>query len=146
MRDPRIGSFGAVAVAIAVLVEAAALGALASKGDALRGFVAAGALSRAAALPLACCLPYARSEAGAGGALSGRVRPAAAALGSALAVALAALLLGWDGLVPSGAVAVTTLALGLGCRAWLGGVTGDTLGAAVQLSEIVALVVLLSVR
>ena len=66
MRDPRVGTFGVAAIAVAVLVEAAALGALAETGDAVSGFAVAGAVSRAAAAPLAAALPYARADGGAG--------------------------------------------------------------------------------
>jgi adenosylcobinamide-GDP ribazoletransferase len=146
MRDSRTGSFGAVAIALSVLVEAAALGALAAQDDALRAFVVAGALSRAVSPPLARWLPYARSEEGPGSVLSGRVSTAGVAVGAAVAAGLAAGLLGWDGLIATCAAALTALAVGLGCRVWLRGVTGDTLGAATQLAEIVVLVVLLGLR
>jgi adenosylcobinamide-GDP ribazoletransferase len=146
MRDSRIGSFGAAAVSLAVLVEAAALGSLAAQGDAVRGFIVAGALSRAASPPIAWSLPYARAAEGPGSVLSGRVSAAGAATGVALATGLAALLLGWDGLVVAGAAGLVALALALACRLWLRGVTGDTLGAATQLTEIVVLVLLLGLR
>jgi cobalamin synthase len=51
--------------------------------------------------------------------------------------------LGWDGAIAIGAVVVVGLIAGLGCRVWLGGVTGDTLGAATQIAETVVLVVVL---
>jgi cobalamin synthase len=40
-----------------------------------------------------------------------------------------------------GAVGVATIVLGLVFRAWLGGVTGDTLGATSEATELLALVV-----
>jgi cobalamin synthase len=129
-----------------VLVEAVALAALAERDDALSAFAVAGALSRAASPLLARWLPYARPEAGPGGVLSGRVSIAGVAAGAAVAAGLAAGLLGWDGLIATGSAALTALVVGLGCRAWLGGVTGDTLGAATQLAEITVLVVLAGIR
>jgi adenosylcobinamide-GDP ribazoletransferase len=146
MRDPRIGAFGAVAIAVAVLVEAGALGSLAAGGDAVAGFAVAGGLSRAVAAPLARVLPYARPEGGIGSVLSGRVRALGSLVGAGLALGLAALLLGWDGVAVAGAVTVTAAACGLGSRLWLGGVTGDTLGATTQVTEIAALVVLVTLR
>jgi cobalamin 5'-phosphate synthase/cobalamin synthase len=146
MRDPRTGSFGTVAVALAVLVEAAVLGELAARGDAVSGFAAAGALSRASGPSLALLLPYARPGGGVGGVLSGRASALGVSAGVVLALACAVLLLGTDGLELAGGVAATTVALGLCFRAWLGGVTGDTLGAATQLAEIVALVLLAALR
>jgi adenosylcobinamide-GDP ribazoletransferase len=146
MRDPRLGAFGVAAVALALLIEAAALGALAGAGDAVAGFTVAGALSRAIAIPLAAVLPYARAAAGPGSVLSGRVSVLSSAAGCGLAVLIAVLLLGWDGLVLAGAAAAIGVACGVGSRLWLGGVTGDTLGATVQLAEIGTLVVLLTLR
>jgi cobalamin synthase len=48
---------------------------------------------------------------------------------------------GWIGLAMTGAVATSTVVLGLSFRAWLGGATGDCLGAATELGETVALLV-----
>jgi cobalamin 5'-phosphate synthase/cobalamin synthase len=146
MRDPRIGTFGVVALAVAVLVEADAVGSLAAAGDAVAGFATAGALSRAAAAPLAVVMPYARPEGGTGGVLTGRVSLVASLVGCGLAVALAALLLGWDGLIAAGAVAAAAAITGAAWRFWLGGVTGDTLGATIQLAEVTALVTILVLR
>jgi adenosylcobinamide-GDP ribazoletransferase len=146
MRDSRIGSFGAAAIALAMIVESSALGGLAAQGDAVRGFAVAGALSRTAGPLLACVLPYARLDSGPGSVLSGWVSPAWAAVGAGLATGLVVVLLGWDGLIIAGAVGAITAACGIGCHLWLGGVTGDTLGAATQVAEVAALVLLLGLR
>jgi adenosylcobinamide-GDP ribazoletransferase len=145
MRDPRIGSFGAAAVAAAVLVESEAAGTLAHAGQATAAFAVAGALSRAAALPLALLLPYARAEPGPGSVLSGRVSGSGTAIAVALAVGLALLLVGWKGAVAAGAAAGLTASCGLGFRGWLGGVTGDALGAVTQLTEVAVLVLLVGI-
>jgi adenosylcobinamide-GDP ribazoletransferase len=146
MRDPRLGAFGVAAVALTLLVEAGALGALADDGDAVRGFVVAGAISRAVAPPLASALPYARAEGGTGSVLSGRVSAVASIAGCGLALLIAVLLLGWDGAALAAVGAGIAAVCGIGSRVWLGGVTGDTLGAAVQLAEAGVLVVLLALR
>jgi adenosylcobinamide-GDP ribazoletransferase len=144
MRDPHLGPFGVAAVALAVLVESAALGALADAGDAVAGFAAAGALSRAVAAPLAAALPYARADGGTGSVLSGRVTLVACAAACGVALAIAVLLLGWDGVVLAGAAAGIAVVCGTGSRLWLGGVTGDTLGASAKLCETAALVAFLA--
>jgi adenosylcobinamide-GDP ribazoletransferase len=146
MRDPRIGAFGVAAVVVALLVEAAGVGALADAGDAVSGFTVAGAASRAVAAPLAVALPYARTEGGTGSVLSGRISAASSAVACGLALLIAVLLLGWDGLAVAGIAAAVAIACGIGSRLWLGGVTGDTLGATVQLAEIAVLVALLALR
>lgn len=146
MRDSRVGSYGVTALVLVLLVEAASLGGLATQGDAVTAFAAAGALSRAVSPPLARLLPYARSDEGPGSVLSGRVSAGGAAIAAALGAGLAVGLLGWDGAVATGAAVLVALAAGVGCRLWLGGVTGDTLGAATQVAEAVVLVVVLGLR
>jgi len=144
MRDSRTGTFGAAAIALAVLVESAALGGLAAERDAVVAFLVAGALSRAVSPLLAGALPYARSTGGPGSVLSGRVPAPAAVTGALIAAAAAIVLLGWDGAAAAGLAAGVAAVTGLGYRAWLGGVTGDTLGATTQLTEIGALALLLA--
>jgi len=141
MRDPRIGSFGATALALDVLIKVGAIAFLLEHGGALPALIAAGALSRAAALPLAAVLPYPRAEGGPGSVLSARISPAAAVAGPVVAAGVAVLVAGVDGLWFGLAVLATTVVLGLVYRAWLGGATGDALGAATELCEAVVLVV-----
>jgi adenosylcobinamide-GDP ribazoletransferase len=78
--------------------------------------------------------------------LTGRVSVLGSLAGCGLAVGLAALLLGWDGLIAAGAVGATAAIAAVVWRVWLGGVTGDTLGATIQLAEVTALVTLLALR
>lgn len=145
MRDHAVGTYGAAAVVLDLLLKATAIATLLERGDAVLALVSAGALSRAAALPLAFALPYARDPSGPGGVLSGRVTIWAAAGGIALAAGIAVALLGIPGGVMVGAVGLGTLLLGLAYRHWLGGVTGDLLGAATELSETLALLVAVAV-
>jgi adenosylcobinamide-GDP ribazoletransferase len=138
MRDPRIGSFGAAAITVDLLARAAAIAALVD-GGVIAALVVAGALGRAAALPLAAALPYARAS---GGVLTGRVGWVAAVGGGATAVAFALALRGVDGLAAVAAALVTAALLAAVFRRWLGGVTGDTLGATTELAGLVALLTL----
>ena len=133
MRDSRIGSFGAAGLALALVVRVAVIAQLVSAGGVVAGMVAAGAVSRAAAVALAGAMPYARER---GGVLTGRLGLWAAPAGAAIALAAMQL----DGLVVIGAAAATAIVLGLVFRAWLGGVTGDTLGATSEVTELIALV------
>jgi len=144
MRDHAIGAYGAVALFLACIVDASAFGALASGGDALLAGIVAGATGRAAILPLARALPYARSGDGQGRALEG-LSWAGVVVGVVLAVALAASA-GAPGLVAAGGATAVAALLLLSFRAWLGGVTGDTLGATAKLCETAALVVFLAAR
>jgi adenosylcobinamide-GDP ribazoletransferase len=141
MRDSRVGAFGAAAIAFDVLLRAAALSMLLTRGGALAALVGAGALSRAASPPLAASLAYPRTERGPGSVLTGRVSPLVAALAVALALGIAVLAGGVNGLAMAGGVAVSTTCLGLVYRRWLGGATGDCLGATTEIGETVALLV-----
>jgi adenosylcobinamide-GDP ribazoletransferase len=141
MRDPRIGSFGAAALCVDLLARAAAIAALLDRGGAIAALAVAGASGRASSLPLAAWLPYARATGGPGSVLSGRVGRLGASAGVCVAVGLAAALAGTNGLVAAGAAALTAAVLGATYRTWLGGVTGDALGAAAELSGTVALLV-----
>lgn len=139
MRDHAIGAYGAVAIALDLLIKAAALVALARDGHVVAFAIAAGALSRAVPVPLAAALPYARPGEGLARSLAGSAAGRAAAA-AATATLIAVLATGFDGLVLAGCAAVLAVFLGAAFVRWLGGVTGDTLGAAVELTELAMLV------
>lgn len=141
MRDHATGAYGATAIALDLLLKAAALAELATASG-WRAIVAAAALSRAVPLALAAALPYARADAtGLGRLLTDHVGARRATAGVAVAIAVAAILLGRDTLpLVAAAVAVGAYLL-LAFRRRLGGVTGDALGASVEITETLALVV-----
>ena len=142
MRDPRIGAFGAAAVALALLTKAALIAGLLARSGTLVSLVVAGALGRAAVLPLAAALPYARRE----GGVSERIGPVSTLIGWGIAAAFAVGLAGAIGAGMLAAAAGTTVVLGIGYRRRFGGITGDTLGAAAELAGTAALVVSLALR
>jgi adenosylcobinamide-GDP ribazoletransferase len=141
MRDSRLGSFGVTAIALDLLLKVGAVAALLATDQALTSLVAAGALSRAASPPLAALLPYPRSEGGPGSVLTGRVSKPAAAVAAAIGIGLALAVAGSDGAVLVGVAAVVALGSGLVWRRWLGGATGDCLGATIELCETIVLLV-----
>jgi adenosylcobinamide-GDP ribazoletransferase len=140
MRDSRLGTFGVAAVGFDLLIRVAALEQLLVAGGALRAFVAAGALSRGAAVTLAALLPYPGAAGGLGSVLSGRTSAGRALAAVVLAGATAIAVAGRHGAVLLGVVAASTVLLGAWFRRWLGGANGDALGAATELGELAALV------
>lgn len=141
MRDSRIGPFGTVALTLDLLLKVACIAVLLERGHALGGLVAAGGLSRAASLPLAALLPYPRADRGRGAVLSGRTPGPVVAVAVALGIG-AAMVAWWDVWYWLAATAASvTVVLGLAFRRWLGGATGDCLGAATELAETAVLVV-----
>lgn len=140
MRDHAIGAYGACALGLDLLLRGAALAALAPRGEtALRFATAAGALSRAAPVAIAATLPYARAAGGAGEALT-RGNGGRAAVAAAVAAAIAVGAAGLDGLGLIALTALVAAAAAAGFRRWLGGVTGDALGATSELVELALLI------
>jgi cobalamin 5'-phosphate synthase/cobalamin synthase len=144
MRDHSVGSFGVAAVAVDVGLRAASVAALVARPQALLWLVAAGALSRSASATLGVLLPNARTDS-LGRVLEGAGRPRVA-VAAAVAVAIAWLCTGWPGLAAAPGVAVIAALWGWHCVRRLGGMTGDTLGAASETCEIAVLLVGVALR
>lgn len=147
MKDSRIGSYGALALGLSLLLRAALLAVLATRPawGAVAALLACHAFARAAAVGVMVSLPYG------GDADHAKAKP----LALAVAPRNFAIALGWCGLLAAalaaGGVAPVRLALAtvaaaataLLMRRWLkrrlGGYTGDGLGATEQLAEIAVL-------
>jgi adenosylcobinamide-GDP ribazoletransferase len=140
MRDHQIGTYGAIALIMTVLLQISAIASLIERDVAARFLVAAPAVSRWAMVLLGRRLPYARTDAGLGRALTDHVRDRDVWESTALALAIAIVASQWSGLVSIGLTLAVTVAIGFVCRRRIGGVTGDTLGATAVLCETVVLV------
>lgn len=145
MRDSRIGSFGALALILAMGAKFSALTAFWDPFRATAALVAAAAFSRALLPVVMLVQPSARSHGLAAGA--GRPPRERVLFGLAIAIATAILLLpagqGLTAMLAGGlAAAVTALWLGR----LFGGCTGDTLGAVQQVGEIAFLFALVAWR
>lgn len=138
MRDHSVGSYGIVAVVLDLGFRAAAIAALLPKPHGLFYLVAAGALSRSAAVALGVLLPPARAHAGLTAVLEG-VKPWRAALAVALGLAIAALSIGWATLAAASLAGAAAALWAWHCHRRLGGMTGDTLGAASEGTEVLVL-------
>jgi adenosylcobinamide-GDP ribazoletransferase len=134
MRDHSIGAYGSTALILDLITKTAVLAALVGASDAVGPAVAAGALSRAVALVLASLLPPVRGD-GAGAAVGGRVSRRSAVAAAAVGIALALVAGPVRGLELAAIAGALTGAAFLFYRHWLGGVTGDLLGAATEVTE-----------
>jgi adenosylcobinamide-GDP ribazoletransferase len=143
MRDSRVGTYGAIAITLALILRVGALTAALDGGFWRAGssLILVAALSRAAALtPLALLSP---ARADGAGAAAGQLdlNALAAAWGSALVIAVA---LGLTALGLAHALlaalmsAVGALTMVVTARRAIGGQTGDVAGAAQQFGEIAA--------
>lgn len=146
MREPTIGSFGATVIGLDLLVKTAALTALLDGPDPVLAATAAFALGRAAPLALSWGLPYARAGGGLGTSLAGQARALWLAAGVLLGIGAAVAALGVRGLWLAAGAVGAVLVVGLVARQRFGGVTGDVLGAAVELATTLALVAAAATR
>jgi adenosylcobinamide-GDP ribazoletransferase len=151
-RRSDIGPFGVVSIVLVLLVQASAYAGLISDGRALLGLVVALGTGRLAVV-VACTtgIPAARPE-GLGATVAGTVPIWASAVESAawlLAVAVVTWLDSSTGARPAvlaviGSLAVAAIVVRVAVRR-LGGITGDVLGATVELATTAALVILVAV-
>lgn len=139
MKDPRSGPAAVSTLVLVLLLKFVALAALVKAG-AWPALLLAPVLGRSALVALLLGTPYVRPG-GMGSAISAHL-PRAAAVLALLLVAAGALVAGMAGALALAAAAVAWLGLRWMMMRRLGGMTGDTLGAAVELTEIAVLIAL----
>ncbi len=140
MKDPHTGSMAVIAVTLLLLTKFAALQAMAQQRT-WEALLLAPVVGRAVILGLLLTAPYVRPGGLGTGFASQLPRTAAASvlLGAGV-ISLG--LLGWNGVVLLGATGATVLFLRQCFLKRIGGITGDTLGAACELSETGVLIIL----
>ena len=136
MRDPRRGSFGAIALVLVLIGEVAAVAEM-TPARALIGLLVAGALSRLAMLAVVVLIPYARSD-GLGLMAQGKHRALDFVVGVLFSV-IACMLGGPRSLFALLLVALATVAVVVLARRRIEGATGDVYGACAELSQLAAL-------
>lgn len=135
MRDSRIGSYGAIAISLSLLSRFVFLSELPASNFAAY-FAAAQVLGRWTALPISFFLLPARSGSGQGSLVAQKVSWFGLIAGTVLAFGIAAFLLKVAFLWVGPAVLLVSAFSGLYYQKRLGGITGDCLGATIQLAEI----------
>jgi cobalamin 5'-phosphate synthase/cobalamin synthase len=134
MRDHAIGSYGAIALTIMILIKAVAMSVLIEAHQAERYLFLAPALGRWSTVLLGCVLPYARP----GVAVSNQMGRTELAIATILMAGLTAVA-GVRGVVCGTTVLGAIAVCGYLYKRKIKGVTGDTLGATVEISEAVTL-------
>jgi adenosylcobinamide-GDP ribazoletransferase len=137
MRDSRIGAFGTIGLILFLMLDIVALAELLppTRGSAL---FAAPVIARATPAVLAALFRPARAD-GHGAAFHAGVRPSAIVLGLAAAVAAAVFALGAIGVAALAVGLLAAVAVAAVIAPRLDGITGDVLGAAVEVSEVAVL-------
>jgi adenosylcobinamide-GDP ribazoletransferase len=133
MRDSAIGAFGAAALIVALALKAAAFGQLAGSHRA-EVLVLVPALSRWACVIAIAAFPYARAD-GLGASFHAASLPWAAPLAGATALVAAVAGLGPEGAFAWVLAAAAAAAIGGLIAPRIGGLTGDSYGAVVEITE-----------
>lgn len=131
MRDHAIGSYGGFALAAIVVLKVTAYAALLSQTNWIAALLLTPSMGRWAILLLTATLPYARlSESVTEGMGTRSLLWGTAAISAAVATTRSL-----RGCMAMLSVVVVTALFGYYCRRRIGGITGDTLGANLQLCE-----------
>jgi adenosylcobinamide-GDP ribazoletransferase len=141
MKDSRHGTYGVAAMAASIVIRVAAVASMPSASTIVVALIAAHSMARGAAVATMAALPLVRHD-GLGtdfGQATTRARGFAAAV---LAAAIATAAVGWWVLGVAAGALVGVSAVGLLAVRKIGGISGDVLGAAEQVAECAALVVL----
>jgi len=136
MHDHAIGAYGGVALILLILLKVTVIAALALRSHTLYYLVLAPSLGRWSIVPLSKFLPYA-NELKAGPAE--HVGTTELIWATVLVIGVTAFNGSWHGFACLAAVAITTSWFGRFCYRKIGGVTGDTLGANIEICECVVL-------
>ena len=137
MRDHVIGSYGGVAMAILVALKVTSYAVILEHSNWLPALLVTPALGRWSILLLTATLPYARSSPS---AISGMGR-LSLLWGTCVIAAATAAAMSARGLIAIVAVMFVSALFGFYCKRKIGGITGDTLGANLQLCESAVLLV-----
>jgi adenosylcobinamide-GDP ribazoletransferase len=150
MRDHAIGSYGGTALVLVIALKIATIAALASSRYAVPGILLAPVLGRWSAVLLSATEAYTRPLEEDGpksvGSPTRFVSRIELTVATVTAVIFAVAASRWFGAAALLAVAVASVCWGRLCRRRIGGVTGDTLGAGVEISECLVLLLFTAVR
>lgn len=134
MRDSANGALGILSMVIVLLVKAAC-GVQLSALDAWKWFVLIPCFSRTGLVVLGSCSDYARSSGGLGASFAGRAGLQNLFLAVPTAVAAAWALCGIKAIVLLACFIIVSLGVSLWAGKKFGGITGDILGAHVEIQE-----------
>jgi adenosylcobinamide-GDP ribazoletransferase len=137
MRDSRIGAFGAIGLILFLLLEVAAISELSAQTR-WRALLAAPALARAMPPFVAWIFPPATPH-GQGAMFRSGLTRARVLTALLLSVAITLAVLSFAGLVVFVLAAAGSLGLGWFFTRQLGGITGDVLGATIEVAELIVL-------
>jgi adenosylcobinamide-GDP ribazoletransferase len=139
MRDHTIGSYGGFALAAVVVLKVTAYAALLNQSNWIKALILTPAMGRWAILLLTATLPYARPSESVTEGMGKR----SLLWGTAVILVALVAAISLRACIAMAAVLAVTAVFGFYCRRRIAGITGDTLGANLQLCESAALLTFL---
>lgn len=141
MRDSAVGAFGTIAITLVLALKSVCVLRFIQQGSGFVFLIIAPALSRASIVILGFALPYARPGNEGVGAAIQHVKLFEMLFSSLTAVTLAIGLAGWKGGVSLAVVTIASLWNARLCTKKIQGITGDTLGANLEICESLVLAI-----
>lgn len=139
MKDPHIGAIAVIGLSGLLLFKFTLISSL-TQAVVAPALLLTPCLGRYAMVVLGTTLPYARTEAGAAAAFVRHATPGSLVGATVAVLLIACLLWRWTGLALLGVSVIVSLILRPVFRHTLGGITGDALGAAGELTEVLMLI------
>jgi adenosylcobinamide-GDP ribazoletransferase len=140
MKDSHVGVFGVLALVLVLLAKWVAITHLMETGQ-LALILAPYIVSRTLLVELSVCFPYARPEGGTAGPFMAQARPFHRWMALCLATVFLFLAFKWSGILLLVGGWIFARLLGRWFMGRIRGITGDTLGTACELTEILLLLI-----
>ena len=134
LKDSRHGTYGVAAMCTSIVVRVIALGSMPGPAAMFASVVVAHTMGRVAAVGLGGTMRLA-THSGLGADYGRSTSKPRAIVGTVTGATIAALFVSWWAAVLLGVVVLSSAAVGLLARRKIGGISGDVLGAAEQVSE-----------
>ena len=134
MKDSTNGAFGVTALALALILKTVCFGELSGKGL-LNWMIAVPCMSRCGLVTLATLSRYARPSGGLGAAFTGPATRGPAVIAAMTAATAGWFIAGLYGIIATALTLIFSAAAAGWFRKRLGGVTGDCLGAHLEITE-----------
>ena len=141
LKDSRHGTYGVAAMCASIVVRVVALGSMPSGATLFASAVAAHVIARGAAVALMAVVPLARHS-GLGADYGQATTRTRGIVTFTMAAAFGGIAVGWWAVPALGVSLAAVLAVGALARHKIGGISGDVLGAAEQVSECAVVVLL----
>lgn len=143
MKDSRVGTNGVVAIFFDLALRIVLLASL-NKADAIKALAVSAILSRTMIVLLSHISQYARKEGGLGNYYIGKINLKTTIIAILTSVILSSVILSWKAVFVVLPVILITFIYNIYIKSKIGGMTGDTLGAAVEFIEVLVFLIILS--